>query len=637
MARRKARPARTKNAEHAAQKARSAQKKTAGSKKTTTRSSTTSKAGSTKRTPIKRASTRTSSANTRRKTTKAPSKAVLPERKTGERYYVLSVPYDLRQVASALKAKYYKGYGYVYVGKTLPPMLKMFESQDFTYDRWVEDDLNGSVRPPEKAKSIFVPRDHQKTAMKKIFASAKAGFRGFIEADDVGLGKTLSCAYGAYGVAKLKKAKNVLILCPKSVISHWANTLKSLPQDEGIRYCVLNYESAKKLLELPPGLDEAKRRKTKNSQIASKGVPKVKWDVVISDESHKLKNVYSSQRSKIFTKIARYEDKVDPPFVIYASATIGQNPAELAYMAPLIAQLTNNPTLTTIKDWEKLAEKIGIHGERNTDLNKYVWTEDEAEREADLKLIQSLLFSPKSPSIRRLPSQVAGWPEHNYVILPYNIEREQYELYNALWEEFVDEMDLDKTRKNPKGLAIQIRFRQKTSLLKIDNTVDLAVDSLENGRKVIISVDFEDTVNELRTRLEAQNYTVEEFNGRNVKEREEARIRFQKGKADVMLFSIREAVSLHAGEQLSDGTIGDKTPRETIIHDLPYTAIEVAQIAGRAHRDGQFSNIVIPCIWDTIDERMANTIVDRLRSMKRVMGDDISFTDKLKNIMLGRT
>lgn len=633
MARRRAR---TKSASHAAEKARaSAKKTTTGAKKKAPSSTSTPKARSASTT--RSSSTKKRAAPKKRNTSsRKPSPVVLPELGVGERYFVLDIPFEMRSLASYYKAKYYKGYGHVFTGKQLPPPLKHFKSQDYTYERWVEDDLNGSVAPITMTKSKFVPRPHQQEALKKIFASAKHGYRGFIEADDVGLGKTLSCAYGAYGAAKIRKGKNILILCPKSVIPHWTNTLKSLPQEDGFRYCVLNYESSKKLLELPSSVDEAKRSKTKNTQMASHGVPKVDWDVIIADESHKLKNVYSSQRSKMFAKIARYQDPAEKaPFVIYASATIGQDPAELAYMAPLIAQLTRNHNMSEIKNWESLARKVGIHGEKNKDLNKYVWTQDTKEQKHDLQVINKLLFSKSSPSIRRLPSQIAGWPEHNYVILPFELEEEGYDLYDSMWTEFVEEMELDKARKNPKGLAIQIRFRQKTSILKVDNTIDLALDYLENNRKVIISVDFKESVEMLRTRLEAHNYTVEEFNGRNVDTREEARIRFQKGQADVILFSVREGVSFHAGEQLPDGTIGDKTPRETIIHDIPYTAIETAQISGRAHRDGQFSNIIIPCVQETVDEKMTNTIVDRLLSMKGIVGDDVTFIDKLKSIMLG--
>lgn len=628
------RSARTKSAAHAAEKARAAQKKTPSKrKKTSTRSSSTSKKTVQRKSPV---STR-KKAPTKSSRSKSASTPQLPSLNTGERYFILSVPFALRSVATAFKAKYYKGYGHVFIGKSLPPMLQHFASPDFSYERWIEDDLNNSIQAPSVDSYKFVPRPHQQEAMKKIFASAKHGFRGFIEADDVGLGKTLSCAYGAYGVAKLRQKKNVLIVCPKSVISHWANALRSLPQTDGIRYCIINYESSKKLLELPPNVEEAKRKRTKNSQIASHGVSKIDWDVIVADESHKLKNVYSSQRSKIFTKIARYDSPVkDAPFIIYASATIGQNPAELAYMSPLLAQLSGNAELNSIKDWTKLAKVMGVHGEYNKDLNKYVWTEDPIEQKHDTQLMRSLLFSPKSPSIRRLPSQISGWPVVNYVVLPYELDEEGYELYDSLWTEFVDQMELDKKSKNPKGLAIQLRFRQKTSILKIDNTVDLAIDYLENGRKVIISVDFEDSAELLRERLEAHNYRVEEFTGRNVDTREQSRINFQKGKADVMLFNVREGVSFHANEQLNDGTVGDKTPRETIIHDLPYTAIETHQISGRAHRDGQFSNIIIPSIKGTIDEKMTHLIVDRLKSMKETVGDDVDFIAKMKSAMLGK-
>lgn len=246
MARRRAR---TKSASHAAEKARaSAKKTTTGAKKKAPSSTSTPKARSASTT--RSSSTKKRAAPKKRNTSsRKPSPVVLPELGVGERYFVLDIPFEMRSLASYYKAKYYKGYGHVFTGKQLPPPLKHFKSQDYTYERWVEDDLNGSVAPITMTKSKFVPRPHQQEALKKIFASAKHGYRGFIEADDVGLGKTLSCAYGAYGAAKIRKGKNILILCPKSVIPHWTNTLKSLPQEDGFRYCVLNYESSKKLLE----------------------------------------------------------------------------------------------------------------------------------------------------------------------------------------------------------------------------------------------------------------------------------------------------------------------------------------------------------------------------------------------------
>ena len=181
------RRARTKSASHAAEKAR------ASAKKTTTEAK--KKAPSSTSTPKARSASTTRSSSTKKRaapkkrntSSRKPSPVVLPELGVGERYFVLDIPFEMESLASYYKAKYYKGYGHVFTGKQLPPPLKHFKSQDYTYERWVEDDLNGSVAPITMTKSKFVPRPHQQEALKKIFASAKHGYRGFIEADDVGL------------------------------------------------------------------------------------------------------------------------------------------------------------------------------------------------------------------------------------------------------------------------------------------------------------------------------------------------------------------------------------------------------------------------------------------------------------------
>lgn len=584
----------------------------------------------------------TSRKTTKRKTTarktsvsKTSSPPKLPELQEGERYFLLDIPFEMRGIISAYKGKYIKGIGNVYTGTSLPPGLAPFASQDFSYERWVEDDLNKRKKPTAVSPNPMVPRPHQITAIKKIIGSAKAGYRGFIEADDVGLGKTLSCAFGAYGALQTRKGKNVLIVCPKGVIEHWRNSLRSLPDNPHVRYCIINYESTKKLLTVPESAQSAKRTRTKNSRIVNQGTPKVQWDVVIADESHKLKNINTSQRAKAFNSIARYAETAQTaPFVIWASATVGQNPLELGYIVPLIAQLTKS-SKTSLKDWGQWLKDNGYHGEFNERFQKWEWTENEAEREQDLKRMNQMLFSPKSPSIRRLPTDIAGWPEMNRILQPVTLDAQDQALYESLWTDFRNSMKLHPKGQDPKGLAIQLRFRQKASFLKVDQTVEHVLDILENNKKVIISVEFIESLNLIREALQKAGYTVEEFSGQNVEVREQARLRFQKGKADVMLFTVREGISLHAGEQLADGTYADKTPRETIIHDIPYSAFDVAQISGRAHRDGEFSNIFLMTMKGTIEEKITKVVIDRLYSMKRITGDDVGFIQKLQNILLG--
>jgi hypothetical protein len=105
-------------------------------------------------------------------------------------------------------------------------------------------------------------------------------------------------------------------------------------------------------------------------------------------------------------------------------------------------------------------------------------------------------------------------------------------------------------------------------------------------------------------------------------ERERERLRFQKGEAPVVLFTVEEGISLHQGEW------GD-APRSELIHDLRWSAIQMAQIEGRCHRDGRFAQVYWTYADGTVEEKIARVVARRIQSMKEMIGDD---TDTLREI-----
>lgn len=79
---------------------------------------------------------------------------------------------------------------------------------------------------------------------------------------------------------------------------------------------------------------------------------------------------------------------------------------------------------------------------------------------------------------------------------------------------------------------------------------------------------------------------------------------------------MEEGISLHQGEH------GD-APRSEIIHDLRWSAIQMAQIEGRCHRDGRFAQVYWAYADGTIEERIAQIVARRIQSMKEMVGDDV--------------
>jgi SNF2 family DNA or RNA helicase len=85
-------------------------------------------------------------------------------------------------------------------------------------------------------------------AIEAITRASTAGRAGFLLADDVGLGKTLSTWEA---VRRMPKVSTVLIVCPLAVVPHWRRTIAS-QGDDGRRIIVMNYERLGKLFQLTP-------------------------------------------------------------------------------------------------------------------------------------------------------------------------------------------------------------------------------------------------------------------------------------------------------------------------------------------------------------------------------------------------
>lgn len=567
----------------------------------------------------------------------------------GQKVWVLeNIAWEEKALATHYGAKWNSDIRqFIYIGNILPKDLEQYKSENYSLNRWVEDEINMTFITP-KTQATYIPRPHQASAIKRISASAKAGYRGFVEADNVGVGKTLSMLLGASEVATLKgftqtNPAKLLIICPKAVIPHWRNTIAN-SGITNLRIIVINYDRSKNLLTVPTTAATAKTTRTKNKRIANNGTSLIKWDIIIADEAHKLKNIETSQRAKAFDKIAEYSTIAkQAPFVIWGTATIGQNPLEVGYLAPLIGQIKGVAGLN-IKNYGRWLQSVGFHMKEGK--VGYVWTNSKPtdtpariatvkkEQAEDIKRMREILFATNSPSIRRNPEDIAGWPEINRITVPYQLDVKEWVLYQQAWLEFRNELKLHPKGRDPAGaLAAQLRFRQKASLLMLPNTLEYIVDLLENNLQVAVSVEFMETLNILKTGLEKKGYDVSVFSGANSTTREQERINFQKGETQVIIFTVEEGVSFHAGETLPDGTTATMTPRATIIHDIRYSAISCIQIEGRCHRDGQNANVYYPFFEKTVQDKIAKVMIQRMANMKNLSGDDSSIVNDIENIL----
>ncbi|MFD2262175.1 DEAD/DEAH box helicase family protein [Lacibacterium aquatile] len=450
---------------------------------------------------------------------------------------------------------------------------------------------------------MFIPRPHQETARDSILKARAAGRPGFLLGDLTGLGKTLS-AWSA--VAAMPEAE-VLVICPKGAIPQWRRTIaqSGLPPKQ---VTILNFEKTKSLLApLPATLKRSTR--AKNNELAKHGSPKKIWPLLIIDESHRIRNP-NSQQGMVCRQMADAAD-----FTLYLSATAGQSPHELSYLGKLLGA-------ETLDAYRVLMKKLGIKGAKGRWKN-WRWEPNERDR----AVMSELLYrGANAIGLRRRPEEIAGWPEVQRELAPIALETGERKLYDATWREFRKELGLlGGSTRRPVGWAADLRFRQKASLLRLLGTADFCEDLLDNGQQVAISVAFLETSALLAEKLAGRGWRVGEINGERTGETNETtRIAFQTGELDVVIFTVTESISLHRGEMPG----GDRE-RSLVIHDMRHSAIQLQQIEGRCHRDGQRATIYYAYAEDTVEEKVAGTVIARMAAMDGMAGDDTSMLEAI--------
>ena len=80
---------------------------------------------------------------------------------------------------------------------------------------------------------------------------------------------------------------------------------------------------------------------------------------------------------------------------------------------------------------------------------------------------------------------------------------------------------------------------------------------------------------------------------------------------------------MHEGEKIQP----DKR-RALLVHDLRWSAIQMAQIEGRAHRDGKFAQAYWLAGEGTIEMSIAERVERRAVAMKTLSGDEDASLDE---------
>jgi SWI/SNF-related matrix-associated actin-dependent regulator 1 of chromatin subfamily A len=436
------------------------------------------------------------------------------------------------------------------------------------------------------------PLEHQKEAIQKLVENKK-----FILADDMGLGKTTSTIIAALETG----AKKVLIICPATLKINWKREIenysdRSIFISEGKSFStehdfvIINYDIIKNFHDT---------KKKDESQIID-----AHFDLVVVDEAHYIKNP-TAQRTKLINDIAKRVDRL----WLLTGTPMTSRPMDYFNLLNLIES-------PVAKNWMAYAIRYCSGYQFNVGGRK-VWNVTGSSN------LEELRDRTVGLVLRRLKENVLDLPEK--IITPVYL-RLKSKAYEEVMGEYYDWYD--KNPEESKSLTVQFtkltKVRQIIADEKINETIELAENIIEQDKKVIIFCNFTDSLNKICQHFGKSAVKVD--GSMSKAERQHSVDSFQENeKVKVFVGNIKAAgvgLTLTAGEAV-------------IMNDLSFLPSDHAQAEDRAYRYGQKNNVLVyyPIFENTIEGIIYDILNNKKQVIATVMGDNQNTSDTAEEIL----
>lgn len=546
----------------------------------------------------------------RKNTTRRTKTPPLPTPAAGEKLWLVHLPFGMRHPAATYRKDLKR---HLVVADKLPDELAPYAALPYSYEAWVQDQLNHQTHPTLHATAAKkTPREDQVADARTIVEACAAGWRGFWVGSGVGTGKTITCILAAKAICHLRGGDTVVVTVDRPAamtIAAWRASIAAVG-DGGLRWIIVSSDGGLKQL------------------MATNGQPRINPTCLITDEAQQFRR--DSQRTARMRRLARLDKAPgkDVPFTIAVTATPGHTPAEYRYLSSLLAQVRGESPAR----WADLGQRLADDGfPLEQSYGNWVWdAEAKAKasvRDAATARVRDWMLNATPPvMLNRQPA----WGIAQLDGLPVDLTPAQRQQYLLEWGDFQREMHLARRGNDQaRGLAALTRFRQKASLIRVDSTVERVVNDLDNGYQVLVSVEHVTTgATPLAEALEAKGIPVAHLYGSRP-DMEDQRLAFQHGQAKVAILTISSSVSLHANEHLPDGSQATSAPRRGYFHQARYSGLAANQIMGRAHRDHQTCEWALLYATNTVEEQAAGRMVERLSTLATSVDADRSSLESI--------
>jgi SWI/SNF-related matrix-associated actin-dependent regulator 1 of chromatin subfamily A len=474
---------------------------------------------------------------------------------------------------------------------------KVFETEEF-HDFWlpkaaiIKDNSVKDVVIDYEKYSHRPPLQHQKESIQKLVENKK-----FILADDMGLGKTTSTIIAALETG----AKKVLIICPATLKINWKREIenysdKSIFISEGKTFStehdfvIINYDIIKNFHDT--------KKKDESQVIAAN------FDLVVVDEAHYIKNP-TAQRTKLINDIAKNVDRL----WLLSGTPMTSRPIDYYNLLNLV----DSPTA---RNWMAYVIRY-CQGYQFNAGGRKIWNVTGASN------LEELRDRTSGTILRRLKEDVLDLPDK--IITPVYL-RLKSKAYEDIMGEYYDWYD--KNPEESKSLTVQFtkltKVRQVIADEKINYTIELAENILEQGKKVIIFCNFTDSLEKI---TEHFGKIAVKLNGSMSKAEKQY---------SVDQFQDNEKIKVFVGNIKASGVGITLTSSEAVIfNDLSFLPSDHSQAEDRSYRYGQKNNVLVyyPIFENTLEAVIYDIVNTKKKIIATVMGDDLNPSDAAEEIM----
>ena len=387
----------------------------------------------------------------------------------------------------------------------------------------------------KKFSSGLLLRNHQIEGVKWLL-----NWKSAILCDDMGLGKTITALVTAKCYQSLYSDVKIIVICPVSLRKNWEI------EAEKVGVNVITYSWGK----FPESVEG-------------------KY-LLLVDEAHYAQSP-SSQRTKKLTKLSK---EAIACYLLTGTPMKNGRPINMYSLLAILGHpVAENKKEYSIKYCNGHIKEYG---------RKRVWDESGASN------LQELARLTSDRILRRMKSEVLDLPPKLRIIQQIESDNKTKKLCNdeitAVMDDFLSRAEKGEVSGDAQALVQLGAIRRINSKYKVEHTVEMVQELIEQNQQVVVFAEFKETVELISSQLIESGISTVVLTG-ETKDRQKVVDDFQSGKAKVFVGTIKA------------GGVGLTLTRasQVILVDRPWTPGDVEQAEDRCYRIGQTQSVF--CYW----------------------------------------